>query len=151
MAHYIVARAGEIPPGGRKVVEVAGVEICVFNIGGEYFAFRNRCPHQGGPLCIGTLWGFVVSDGPGDARLVREGEVLKCPWHAWEYDIRTGQSWYQSAKPRARRYPVQVAPGRSLLGAREDQLADAGYVKGPFVAETYPVSLDEEYVVVEVP
>jgi 3-phenylpropionate/trans-cinnamate dioxygenase ferredoxin subunit len=151
MTRFIVARAGEIPPGGRKVVEVEGVEIGVFNVGGEYFAFRNRCPHQGGPLCQGALWGFVMSDGPGSARLVREGEVLKCPWHAWEYDIRTGQSWYQAAKPRARRYPVRVEPGRSLLAAREEELADAGYVKGPFVAETYPVSLDEAYVVVEIP
>lgn len=151
MTRFIVARVGEIPPGGRKVVEVEGVEIGVFNVGGEYFAFRNRCPHQGGPLCEGSLWGFVVSDGPGNARLVREGEVLKCPWHAWEYDIRTGQSWYQAAKPRARRYPVHVEPGRSLLVTREEELADSGYVKGPFVAETYPVALDEAYVVVEIP
>lgn len=151
MARYVVARVDEIPVGGRKIVAVAGESVGVFNVGGEYVAFRNRCPHQGGPLCEGALWGFVASDGPGDARLVREGEVLKCPWHAWEYDLRTGQSWYQTARPRARRYPVQVEPGRSLVANPDDALLDLGYAKGPFVAEIYPVSLDDVYVVVEIP
>ncbi len=46
---YVVASVDEIPPGGRKIVEVAGRSIGVFNVKGEYFALRNRCPHQGGP------------------------------------------------------------------------------------------------------
>ncbi|HEV8638476.1 MAG TPA: Rieske 2Fe-2S domain-containing protein, partial [Chloroflexota bacterium] len=47
---HVVAAVDEIPPGGRKIVEVAGRSIGVFNLGGEFFALRNRCPHQGGPL-----------------------------------------------------------------------------------------------------
>ena len=54
---YVVAAVDEIPPGGRKIVDVAGRSIGVFNLGGEYFALRNRCPHQGGPLCEGRVWG----------------------------------------------------------------------------------------------
>ena len=57
MASHVVAEAGEIPPGGRKIVEVEGRSIGIFNVGGEYLAVRNRCPHQGGPLCLGTLVG----------------------------------------------------------------------------------------------
>lgn len=147
---YVVAAVGEIPPGGRKIIEVDGISVGIFNVAGEYVAFRNRCPHQGGPLCEGKLWGFVESELPGQTRLIRPGEVLKCPWHAWEYDLRTGQSWYQTARPRARRYPVRVEPGEALL-AREQELADAGYTRGPYVAETFPVSVDEQYVVVEIP
>jgi 3-phenylpropionate/trans-cinnamate dioxygenase ferredoxin subunit len=147
---YVVAKVGEIPDGGKKIIDVAGISIGVFNIGGDYFAFRNRCPHQGGPLCEGTLWGFVESAAPGEARLMRPGEVLKCPWHAWEYDVRTGQSWYQAAKPRVRRYPVRVESAPALLAARDDELINAGYVKGPYVAEQIPVAVDEHYVVVEI-
>jgi 3-phenylpropionate/trans-cinnamate dioxygenase ferredoxin subunit len=147
---YVVAKVGEIPEGGRKLVDIDGISVGVFNIAGEYFAFRNRCPHQGGPLCEGKLWGFVEAATPGQAKLIRPGEVLKCPWHAWEYDVRTGQSWYQAAKPRIRRYPVSVASAQVLLSAREDELIDAGYVKGPYVAETLPVAVDEQYVVVEI-
>jgi 3-phenylpropionate/trans-cinnamate dioxygenase ferredoxin subunit len=149
-ARFVVAKVGEIPDGGKKIVDVAGISVGVFNIAGDYFAFRNRCPHQGGPLCEGTLWGFVESAVPGEARLIRPGEVLKCPWHAWEYDVRTGQSWYQATKPRVRRYPVRVESAQALLATREDELINAGYVKGPYVAEKVPVAVDENYVVVEI-
>ena len=50
-----VAAADEIPPGERKIVEIGGRSIGVFNVAGEYFALRNRCPHQGGPLCEGAF------------------------------------------------------------------------------------------------
>ena len=56
-ARYVVASADEIPPGGRKIVEVAGRSIGVFNVDGEFFALRNRCPHQGGAAVRGQLWG----------------------------------------------------------------------------------------------
>ena len=51
MARHVVATVEEIPPGQRKIVEVAGRSIGIFNVSGEFFALRNRCPHQGGPLC----------------------------------------------------------------------------------------------------
>ena len=60
MARYIVAAVEEIPPGERKIVELAGRSIGVFNLGGEFFALRNRCPHQGGPLCAGSLGGLIA-------------------------------------------------------------------------------------------
>ena len=49
----VVGTIDEIPPGQRKIVDVAGRTIGVFNVGGDYFALLNRCPHQGGPLCSG--------------------------------------------------------------------------------------------------
>ena len=52
------ATVDEIPPGGRKIVEVAGRTIGVFNVDGEFFALLNRCPHQGGPLCTGNTLGL---------------------------------------------------------------------------------------------
>ena len=65
MTRYIVATVEEIPPGGRKLVEVAGRSIGVFNLDGVFFALRNRCPHQGGPLCSGPLGGLIVASSPG--------------------------------------------------------------------------------------
>lgn len=66
MASHPVARVDEIPPGERKIVEIAGRSIGVFNLGGEFFALRNRCPHQGGPLCVGQRLGAISATGPGD-------------------------------------------------------------------------------------
>ena len=115
MARTVVATVEEIPPGGRKIVEVAGRSIGVFNVDGEFFALRNRCPHQGGPLCAGKLAGLVQSSGtPGDYSYSRPGEMLRCPWHGWEYDIRTGQSWWDPGRTRVRSYDVTIEAGGQL-------------------------------------
>jgi 3-phenylpropionate/trans-cinnamate dioxygenase ferredoxin subunit len=137
MARYVVATVEEIPPGARKIVKVAGREIGIFNIGKEFFALINRCPHEGGALCRGRLVGLMESDRPGEYRLTRHGEMLRCPWHGWEFDIRTGQSWCDPVNTKVRSYNITVEPGEML-------------VKGPYVAETVSVTVEREYLVVEV-
>ncbi|HLH71740.1 MAG TPA: Rieske (2Fe-2S) protein [Chloroflexota bacterium] len=149
MARYVVATVSEIKPGDRKIVEVAGRSIGIFNIRGEFFALRNRCPHQGGPLCTGRLAGFLTASVPGEYRYSRQGEILRCPWHGWEFDVRTGQSWFDPTHTRVRSYEARVEPGSVLV--QEIETAPAGLQKGPYVAETYSVSIEEEYVVVDVP
>ena len=137
MKRQVVARALDVAPGHCKIFNVAGREIGVFNVGGEYFALANRCPHEGGPLCQGHIIPLIRSDRPGQYKLTRHNEFLRCPWHGWEFDIRTGQSWCDPKSTRARQFQVTVEPGEKL-------------VKGPYVAETFPVSIEEEYLVVEV-
>jgi 3-phenylpropionate/trans-cinnamate dioxygenase ferredoxin subunit len=164
MPKYIVAAIDDVPPGTRTIVDVAGRQIGVFNIDGELFALRNRCPHQGGPLCEGRLAGFLESAGPGDFRYSRPGEILRCPWHGWEYDIRTGQSYFNPAQIRVRSYEVAVEPGATIaaegaLPAANITAIEGGGVRtsgqsglraGPYVAETYPVAVDGRYITVEI-
>src|SRR5437763_10305197 len=146
---FVVASVDEIPPGEREIVDVAGLSIGVFNLKGEFFALRNRCPHQGGPLCEGRTWGLLEARVPGEFEYTRSGEILTCAWHGWEFDIRTGQSWCEPERLRVRRYEVSVEPGQALV---EDPEAPVpGRVKGPYQAETYPVSTEGRYVVVEIP
>jgi nitrite reductase/ring-hydroxylating ferredoxin subunit len=137
MSRHVVAAVGEIPRGGRKLVEVDGRAVVLFNVAGEFFALLDRCPHQGGSLCKGRLTGLVEASGPGAYRLSRPGEIIRCPWHGWEFDLRTGKSWCEP-RVRARSYPVAVEPGSRL-------------VEGPYVAETFPVAIDDDYVVIEAP
>ena len=137
MNRHVVARAGDIAPGTCKIVSVRGREIGIFNLDGDYFALANRCPHAGGPLCRGRIGPLVLSDGPGRYRLTREQKFLRCPWHGWEYDIRSGQSWCDPKSVRARQFQVTVETGASL-------------VKGPYVAETFPISVEQDYLVIEV-
>ncbi len=146
---YVVARVDEIPPGGRKIVEVAGRSIGLFNLDGEFYALRNRCPHQGGPLCQGLLLGIVHGGRPGEFFYEPRRAILACPWHGWEFDIRTGQSLCDPVRLRTRRYPVSVESGQRLLAAGESPVPSR--VRGPYVAETYPVSVEGLYLVVEVP
>ncbi len=143
MTKYIVATVDEIPPGERKVLEVAGRTIGVFNIQGEFFALRNQCPHQGGPLCSGRLTGFLTATKPGDYTYTRRGEMLRCPWHGWEFDVKTGQSWFDPAHMRVRAYQVSV----ETVAPVEEEV---GLEKGPYVAESYPVTVEQSYVLVEI-
>ena len=108
MAKHVVAPISDIPPGGRKLVEVNGRAVVVFNLDGEFFALNNRCPHRGGSLCAGRQTALVQSSEPGEYRTSRKGEIIRCPWHSWEFDIRTGQSWCDPQRLRARRYQVSV-------------------------------------------
>lgn len=151
MAKHIVATVDEIPVGGRKIVEIGGRSIGVFNVDGAFFALRNSCPHQGGPLCQGNITGFLMADEPGEFSYTRRGEIVRCPWHGWEFDIKTGQSWFDPAKTRVRAYDVSVAAGPELTAETETAENNAGIQKGPYQAETYPVSVDQQYVVVDVP
>ena len=148
MARHIVATVEEIPPGGRKLVEIAGRSIGIFNLDGEFFALRNRCPHQGGPLCAGTLGGLIRSSGPGEYEYSRAGEILRCPWHGWEFDIRSGQSWFDPARVRVRSYPVSIE-GDPPSAA--DPAPQTDLIHGPYVAEIYPVAIEQRHVVVDVP
>jgi hypothetical protein len=65
----VVGKVCDFANGDRKIVEVNGKSIGVFRIGDRFYALRNRCPHQFGPLCLGTLAPRAVSAGPGDVRL----------------------------------------------------------------------------------
>ncbi|MDN3567951.1 Rieske (2Fe-2S) protein [Paeniroseomonas aquatica] len=136
MAKIIVAPVSDLPPGGRRLVEAEGKRIVVFNLGGEFFALSDRCPHQGGSLCAGLVSGHVESSTPGEYRYSRRGEMVRCPWHYWEFDIRTGKSWFDPKRVQLRQYPAHVEPGAAL-------------VEGPYLAETFAVRVEDSYVVVE--
>jgi len=173
MARYVVGTVDDIPPGERRIVEIGGRSVGVFNVNGEYFAVLNRCPHQGGSLCAGRQTGLVTSSRPGEYTTSRSGEIIRCPWHGWEFDLRTGQSWFDPRAVRVRRYDVSVEPGALLLseaeqaaepppaaagttpaevaaaGGAEADPSMGGLARGPYVAETYPVIVEQEYVIVD--
>ena len=131
-----VTSCDSIPLREGRLVTLAGRDIAIFNLGDRFMATDNRCPHEGGPLCQGKMIALVQSDGPGTYRLAGEREFLRCPWHGWEFEIRTGQSWCDPNSVKARPFAVTVEPGESL-------------VKGPYVAETFEVSVEEDYLVIE--
>jgi nitrite reductase/ring-hydroxylating ferredoxin subunit len=137
LSKHVVAKVSDLPPGTRRLVTVRGRPIVVFNVNGEMLGMLNRCPHQGGSLCHGIVTGLVEGKRAGDFHLSRVGEIIRCPWHGWEFDIRTGQSYCDPETIRTRTYDVSIETG-------------TGVVQGPYVAETVPVTVEEQYVVVEV-
>lgn len=136
MAKHIVSSTADFPPGTRKLLTVNERAVVVFNIKGEYFGLYDRCPHNGGPLAQGVLTGLLQSNEPGDYRYGKAGEIIRCPWHGWEFDVRTGQSFCRAIKAKARPLPVRVEAGSEI-------------VEGPYKAETVSVVVENDYVVVE--
>jgi len=104
---FAVAKVSDIAPGNSKIVEVGGRSIGLYNIGGKFYALRNVCPHQGAPLCKGLTTGLVVAPAPGSFDFEREGEIVRCPWHQWEFDIKTG-SMIVDPRMRTKSYEVTV-------------------------------------------
>ena len=86
-----VLSLSELERGTCKAVEVNGKTVALFNVDGTVYALDNTCLHQGGPLGEGML----------------EGDVVSCPWHMWEYNVRTGVNIGNSSL-RVATYAVKV-------------------------------------------
>jgi nitrite reductase/ring-hydroxylating ferredoxin subunit len=91
-----VGREAEIENGGRKVIAAEGVEIGVFRLDDAFYAWRNHCPHQGGPVCQGRLMKRVEERLDGERKSLGihyvDGSLnMICPWHGYEFDVRTGR------------------------------------------------------------
>ncbi len=131
MGRHVICRSDALRVGEVKIVEVEKRSIGVFNIQGVYYALRNTCPHKGAPLCRGIITGLVGSDAPLQMSISRDGEIVRCPWHGWEFDITTGRSVFNPHRMRVKTYDVAV-----------EQMAE----EDPSV-ETYPVEVEEDFVV----
>jgi nitrite reductase/ring-hydroxylating ferredoxin subunit len=139
----VVCRLDEFPPGERRIVQAGRRSIGVFRVGDRFYAINNHCPHMGGPLCRGRTKPWVTSGGPGEFVLDEDDALLACPWHGWEYDLATGQSFLGPGEPPARTYEVSVEAESPEPEPR------AGRMPGPYVADTFPVHVEDAYVVVE--
>ncbi|MGM0590129.1 MAG: Rieske (2Fe-2S) protein [Halobacteriota archaeon] len=112
--HY-VADVGALERGDRRrvIVDVEGREIAVFTVDGEYYALANYCTHQGGPACEGTVSGAMtasMTDDGWELGYENEDGIVACPWHGWEFDIRSGEHLANS-KFRLPTYDVVVRDG----------------------------------------
>jgi 3-phenylpropionate/trans-cinnamate dioxygenase ferredoxin subunit len=149
MAKHVVGPVEDFPPGTQRRVEVGRRAIAIFNAGGRLYALRDVCPHQGGPLSSGVVLGQVQARLPGEYEYDAECRYVRCPWHGWEYSLDTGASSYDPKHDRVRAYAVTVEHGAELAAERAQAQAD-GRLPGPYVAETIPVSVENDYVLVEV-
>jgi nitrite reductase (NADH) small subunit len=91
---HTVARVEDLPPGSAMVAAAGDTEVAVFHCEERFYATQSECLHLQGPLGRGTL----------------EACVLTCPWHGWQYDVRTGENEFDRAL-KLETYEVVVEDG----------------------------------------
>ncbi len=119
MAEVRVGSVGEFKPRDRKVVVAGGKEVGVFRLGAKFYAWENRCAHAGGPVCQGKIMNRVEEILDADRRSVgmrfsRTKVNIVCPWHGYEYDIRTG-CHQGNPSVRLSAVPVKVRDGEVYI------------------------------------
>jgi len=113
-SRFAVATEEELRQSGRVIVTVNGMEIGVFAVGDRYFAWRNMCPHGGAPVCEGPVCGTKLPSLVYEYKYGRDQEILRCPWHGWEFDLLTGRHLVANSV-KLRGYEVEVEDGRVYL------------------------------------
>jgi len=104
MSNWVdVSAIADLPPGSRKVVEIDGVMVAVFNLDGQFYAIEDVCTHDGGELASGTL----------------EGDAIVCPRHGARFSVRTGEVLAPPAYEPVSVFPVRVESGR--IQVRDDR------------------------------
>jgi nitrite reductase (NADH) small subunit len=114
----VVCRADDLRDGERCLIKVGRRRIGVFRVDGRFFALHGTCPHAGGALCEGPLTGTTLpTDDFFTYEYGRDGRILRCAWHGWEFDIETGRSLVDPDR-RARTYRVHVDNGAVVVDLR---------------------------------
>lgn len=91
MQKYVVAKKDEVTEGKCKIVKVKNVEYGLYKVNGQYYAWKNACPHYGAPVCKGMITGTRLPSLVYEYKYGRENEIVRCPWHGWEFDLVTGE------------------------------------------------------------
>jgi nitrite reductase (NADH) small subunit len=118
-----VGGVDDFAEGRISTVTIGRAEIGIIRWSGKVYAVGALCVHQGAPLCQGVLAGRMTALRPGDMALDDAAPVIACPWHGWEFDVRTGEAIWDP-RIRVRVYAAQVIEGRVLVETGSASRAD---------------------------
>jgi 3-phenylpropionate/trans-cinnamate dioxygenase ferredoxin subunit len=107
-----IGSVADLEREGHVVARVSGREVGAVLVRGEIRGVRNRCPHHGGPLCLGKVEERLTGR-PGGYD-VAGSAVLRCPWHGWEFDPATG-ACLDDPSMRVAVYPAKAEDGRVFV------------------------------------
>lgn len=118
MSEHIITNEDELNDGDHMVVQVEGREIGIFNIDGDYYAYTNWCPHQGGPCAEGNITGTVEATFDREKLETSlewtDENILNCPWHGWEFKVDSGEC-LSRRKVRLISHNIRVDDGNLVL------------------------------------
>jgi nitrite reductase (NADH) small subunit len=106
MSWIRVTHAENIPLREGRAVQLGSEEIAIFNLGDEFLAVGNRCPHRGGPLADGIV----------------TGNSVVCPLHSWKVCLNSGAVTRPAGEPACTQsYPVRIVDGIVLVQIAEER------------------------------
>ncbi len=135
---FTVGPLSEFPPGQCRIHDIGGKSIGIYNRDGELYAVRNLCPHKLAPICYGTIGGTFLPSKQGEWVYGLDGYVLRCVAHAWEFDIRTGESVMMVDRRRLATYPVSVEGDQVVVTMRVSERDDAREEEGRLAPAASP-------------
>jgi nitrite reductase (NADH) small subunit len=94
-----------------RIFDIEGKSIGVVRTKSGYFALLNRCPHAGAKLCKGRVTGSNLPSDPDVYVYGFRDELVRCPWHGYEFELATGRSPFGTTRARAKTYEVRVTDG----------------------------------------
>ena len=115
MAELFVGKEDEFEDRDRKIIAQGDLEIGIFRVNGDFYAYENNCVHQGGPICQGKILNKVeevlADDKTSKGLKFSETDVhIVCPWHGYEYNLATGRH-PGDKNVRLKPYQVKVSDG----------------------------------------
>ncbi|QBD82609.1 Rieske (2Fe-2S) protein [Ktedonosporobacter rubrisoli] len=106
---YHICHEHDLPCGEKRAITVKNIPIVLIHgRDGAFHAVYGLCSHQKGPLSEGHVTGMTTGTQNGEYLYTREGEILRCPWHGFEFDVKTGRCLADPLRQRIRVYPVIV-------------------------------------------
>jgi nitrite reductase (NADH) small subunit len=105
---YRIGALAELPLGRPVEWVVGSISIGIVRLASGVHAFRNECPHQGAPLCRGYFAGTMVPSAPSVLEYGLEEEVIRCPWHGWEFHVPSGEALFGISTRRLRKFDVEI-------------------------------------------
>jgi nitrite reductase (NADH) small subunit len=117
MSKHIVCEVDDLPPGARRIITIGQTSIGVLNIDGKLYSIRNKCPHRGAPLALGSIGGRMMESEPGQFVYGMDNQVWRCPWHRWQFDLESGRTLHDPNNERVRVYSVFVEDGFVVIEA----------------------------------
>lgn len=120
MVRHEVGRFDDFEPGKFRIFELDGRSIGVVNAGDTFYAVLNVCPHELAAVCEGSLSGTMLPSDPGEVCYGMENQVLRCPWHGWEFDLgNDGRALFTNYRARVRVYPVAIEDGKVFVEMKD--------------------------------
>lgn len=118
MKRHVVCHSEELPPGEMRSFSLGRrTLVIVRTLEGEYYAIGGTCPHQGAALSMGQVEKMWISDEVGQARSSEDRIVVVCPWHNFEFDLKTGRNPCDPERLRVQTYRIEEDEGEIVVYA----------------------------------